>query len=72
MKTAIDPQGLAIGELEDLWTLLSDGITEAGPERESLFLTKLAILLANELGDFQRVAECVKRAAVDQRPGAAG
>lgn len=61
-------QGLNLDELETLWTLLAGGIAAAGPERESVFLSKLAILLANELGDYERVAACVRQASRDQRP----
>jgi hypothetical protein len=51
--------GLSVQELEALWDLVADGINRAGAERESVFLTKLALLLANELGDFQRVSNFV-------------
>ncbi|TFL15804.1 hypothetical protein CSC67_03515 [Pusillimonas caeni] len=57
-----------IDELESFWTLLAEGITTAGEDRESVFLTKLALLLANELGDYERVAACLLEAGKDQRP----
>lgn len=59
---------LELEDLENLWTQLAEGITAAGPEQEAVFLTKLAILLANELGDYDRVAACIQRAGIDQRP----
>lgn len=37
--------------LEDVYAALADGIDEAGPEREALFLSKVALLLAQALDD---------------------
>lgn len=59
---------LTIDELESFWVLLADGITTAGEGRESVYLTKLALLLANELGDYERVTACLLQAGRDQRP----
>lgn len=64
----MEREGLRLDELEALWPLLADRITAAGPDGEAVFLTKLAILLANEIGDYERVAGCVEQAAKDQRP----
>jgi hypothetical protein len=58
---------LSLDELEALWPLLAERITEAGGQSE-VFLTKLAILLANEIGDYRRVVNCVEAAGKDQRP----
>lgn len=58
---------LSLDELESLWPLLAERITDAGPHSE-VFLTKLAILLANDIGDYQRVLDCVNAASKDQRP----
>lgn len=64
--------GIDIDGLEALWTALADRITAAGAEGEAVFLTKFAILLANEVGDYDRVARCLELAAVDQRPRGGG
>lgn len=37
--------------LEDVYAALADGIDEAGPDREALFLSKVALLLAQALDD---------------------
>ncbi|MBX3551265.1 MAG: DUF2783 domain-containing protein [Pseudolabrys sp.] len=58
---------LSLDELEALWALLAERITQAETQSE-VFLTKLAVLLANEVGDYQRVLDCVNAASKDQRP----
>lgn len=60
-------RALSLDELEALWSLLADRITAAEKQSE-VFLTKLVILLANDLGDYQRVLDCVDAAGKDQRP----
>ena len=44
---------LPFAELEPLYDLLADAIDAAGPERESLLLTRLALLQAHLDGDPQ-------------------
>jgi len=39
----------SVENLEHLWERLAEAIDRAGPEREVLFLSKLALLLGNEL-----------------------
>jgi hypothetical protein len=38
-------------DLEGAYETLATAIDSAGPEQEALFLTRLALLLSNELGD---------------------
>jgi hypothetical protein len=45
--------------LEALWEQLAEAITAVGPEREALFLAKLALLLGRELDDPTRVAASI-------------
>ena len=56
---------LAVDDLEALWERLAEAIDEAGPERERLMLAKLALLLAEELGDPARVNELITDALED-------
>ena len=60
-------RSLSLDELEALWALLAGRITQAETQSE-VFLTKLAILLANDIGDYQRILDCVDAASKDQRP----
>jgi hypothetical protein len=55
---------LATDDLERLWERLADAIDTAGPDRERLFLAKLALVLANELADPSRT-EILICAALD-------
>lgn len=48
--------------LEQVYDQLAEGITQAGAEKESLFLTKLALLLANQVGDGDQVAGSINEA----------
>ncbi len=52
-------QTLEFAELEQVYDLLAEAIDEAGPERESLFLARLAVLLAHEIPDLDRVRELI-------------
>lgn len=56
---------LTIEALEVIWERLAEAIDRAGPERESLFLAKLAILLANALGDRARGEALIAMALED-------
>lgn len=51
--------------LEALWERLAEAITAAGPEREALFLAKLALLLGRELGDLPRAEALIAAALRD-------
>jgi hypothetical protein len=55
----------ATEHLEALWERLADAIDRAGPEREALFLSKLAILLAEAVGDLARVERLIETALED-------
>lgn len=52
-------------ELEALYDQLAEAIDAAGPERSELMLTKLVLLLAQDLGDAPRVATLIHSAGTD-------
>jgi hypothetical protein len=56
---------LAVEDLEAVWERLAEAIDRAGPEREALFLSKLAVLLADALGDRTRVERLIEAALED-------
>lgn len=56
---------LAIEDLETVYDQLAEAIAEAGEAREALFLTKLALLLANELGDRMLIEAAIQSARRD-------
>jgi hypothetical protein len=56
---------LAFEDLERAYDLLADGIDSAGQERETLFLTKLCLVLAHELGDLGILEQSIAIAAAD-------
>lgn len=60
--------GLGGQDLETLYENLAQMIDAAGPENEVVALTKLALLLAEEIGDPQRVAALMARAGEDLDP----
>lgn len=45
------PSPLSIPQLENVYDMLAEAIDQAGPQRSELFLTKLCLLLANQVGD---------------------
>lgn len=47
---------------ERLYDALAEAIDRAGPEKEALFLTKLALLLANQIGDDASIESALKLA----------
>jgi hypothetical protein len=51
--------------LENLWERLAEAIDRAGREHEVLFLSKLALLLGNELQDPARVERLIEIALRD-------
>ncbi|MDO8861951.1 DUF2783 domain-containing protein [Haliea sp. E1-2-M8] len=53
---------LEFAELEQVYDLLAEAIDEAGPEQEALFLAKLAMLLAQQIPDVDRIREAVATA----------
>jgi hypothetical protein len=56
---------LAVEDLEAIWERLAEAIDLAGPERETLFLSKLAVLLADALGDRARAERLIDAALGD-------
>lgn len=48
-------QTLEFAELEQVYDLLAEAIDASGPEREAVFLARLAVLLAHEIPDLERV-----------------
>ena len=57
--------GLTLSDLESVYDLLAEAIDQAPPGRLELMLTKLAVLLAQELGDRSRVEALVACALAD-------
>jgi hypothetical protein len=56
---------LAVEDLEAVWERLAEAVDRAGPEREALFLSKLAVLLSDALGDRARVERLIEAALED-------
>lgn len=52
-------------DLEAFFGALADALDAVGPEREALMLTKLALLLARELGDAGRAQSLIEQACLD-------
>lgn len=52
----------SVEDLENIWERLAEAIDRAGAEREVLFLSKLALLLANDLRNPARVNELIETA----------
>ena len=55
----------SVENLESLWERLAAAIDRAGREHEMLFLSKLALLLGNELRDAARVEQLIEIALRD-------
>jgi hypothetical protein len=55
----------SVENLENLWERLAEAIDRAGREREVLFLSKLVLLLGNELQDHARVDQLIETALQD-------
>jgi len=49
-------------DFETAYETLAIAIDSAGPQREALFLTRLALLLGHELGDIDAFRKAVKAA----------
>lgn len=50
---------LQLNELEDLYDELAQALDACPENQESVFLAKLVLRLANELGDVQRVSRLI-------------
>lgn len=58
-------QSLSISDLEEIYRRVAGAIDRAGPEKESLFLTKLVLLLASRAGQVGEVCRAIDVAARD-------
>jgi hypothetical protein len=56
---------LSTADLEQVYDALAEGIDRATPARSELFLVKLALLLARELGDRPGVERQIEAALRD-------
>ncbi len=56
---------LPFADLEAVYDRIAEGIDQAGPQKESLFLAKLAFSLAHHLGDRTAVDHCIEVALAD-------
>ena len=52
-------------DFETAYETLAMAIDSAGPEREALFLTRLALVLGHELGDVTAFRKAIKTALDD-------
>jgi hypothetical protein len=59
---------LSLPDLESTYDLLAEAIDNAPEGTSELMLTKLALLLANELGDLARIQALVQSALADLQP----
>ena len=59
---------LSLPDLESTYDLLAEAIDNAPAGTSELMLTKLVLLLANELGDPARVQALVQSALADLQP----
>jgi hypothetical protein len=58
-------QGLTIGGLETVYDQLATAIDAVGQEKSELFLVKLALLAAQQLGDETVFGDLIERAKKD-------
>lgn len=56
---------LAFNELEIVYDLLAEAIDEAGPENESLLLSKLCITLAHKVSELAIIKDAIELAKKD-------
>ncbi len=60
---------LPFADLETAYEMLAEAIDRAGPDRESLFLVRLALVMAHECGDIDLFKRAVAAALEDLAPG---
>lgn len=60
MSASLKPE-----ELERIYDLMAEAIDAAGRDKEALFLSKLCLLLAENVGDESTVKECIEMAEKD-------
>jgi Protein of unknown function (DUF2783) len=63
--TTAKPPTAAFDVLEQAYDRIAGGIDTAGPAQETVFLAKLALALANEIGDAHVISACVDAALKD-------
>jgi len=56
---------LSVDDLERVYDSLAEAIDNVGPEKEALFLAKLVLILANDLGDRARILADIEMAERD-------
>lgn len=56
---------LPLVELEAVYDALAEALNQVGTEQESLFLTKLVFLLANQVGHQAQVEQAIQTAMLD-------
>ncbi|MEX2495195.1 MAG: hypothetical protein WD448_03845 [Woeseia sp.] len=56
---------LSFEDLEKVYDLLAVAIDTAGPDKETLFLAKLCLILAREIGDLASVQKGIATAGAD-------
>lgn len=56
-------QNLTFEQLEVVYAEIAAGVDSAGPEKSQLFLAKLALLLARDVGDPAAVKAAIENAA---------
>lgn len=56
---------LSLVELEAVYDVLAEAINQVGVEQESLFLSKLVLLLANQIGHQAPVKQAIATALLD-------
>lgn len=61
-------QPLAFEELEQIYDDLAEAIDACGPERESVFLAKLVLRMAQEMGEGARVRALIAECAREPEP----
>jgi hypothetical protein len=54
--------GMPFADLETAYELIAQALDQVGPEQERLFLAKLALALAHETGDLDRVRAAIAAA----------
>ena len=62
---------LSFAQLEALYDELAEASGAAGPERARVFLAKLVLCLARELGDAGRVSTLIRDCLAEPAPEAA-
>ncbi len=63
--THTPPQTLSLPDLEQVYDLLAEAIGAAPADKTELLLVKLALLLAQDLGDRERFASLIEVALRD-------